>query len=103
MPDTPVIARMVANQVAPQANSVQRLVYVTTVPMSLAFLSGQVGFMSERGFDCSAISSPGQAPPAFAEREHFDVRAIEMRREITPMKDARAVWAICRELHAVRP
>ena len=37
-----------------------RLVHITSVPQTLSFLSGQVGYMKSKGIDVHAISSPGR-------------------------------------------
>jgi glycosyltransferase involved in cell wall biosynthesis len=80
-----------------------RLVHVTTVPVSLNFMRGQVGYMMRRGFAISAISSPGEELALFAQREHAPVYAVPMPRRITPFRDLRAVWAVYRALRRVRP
>ena len=36
------------------------LVHITTVPQSLAFVTGQVGYMKARGFEIVGLSSPGE-------------------------------------------
>lgn len=79
------------------------ILHVATVPMSLVFLRGQVGYMKERGFDVYALSSPGPELEAFGVREKIRVRAVEMPRRITPGRDLIAVASILRELSRVRP
>jgi glycosyltransferase involved in cell wall biosynthesis len=80
-----------------------RLLHVTTIPMSLTFLRGQVDFMQARGFDIAALSSPGPGLDAFG--RDFDVRtyAVEMPRRITPFSDLRAVWQLARAIRQERP
>lgn len=68
-----------------------RLVHVTTVPDSLLFLRGQVGFMKANGFSVSVVSSPGPALEAFAREEAVEAHALEMPRRITPATDAATV------------
>jgi glycosyltransferase involved in cell wall biosynthesis len=80
-----------------------RLVHVTTVPMSLTFLRGQVGFMKARGYRVYALSSPGPDLDAFSEAEGVEVRAVEMPRRITPLRDLRAVLALLREFRRIEP
>jgi glycosyltransferase involved in cell wall biosynthesis len=79
------------------------LLHVTTIPMSLTFLRGQVGYMQSRGLRVHALSSPGPDLHAFAEREGVTVSAVEMPRRITPLRDLRAVAGILRELRRIRP
>ncbi len=43
-----------------------RLVHVTTVPESLTFFQGQVGYLKARGVDVWALSSPGELLDQFA-------------------------------------
>jgi hypothetical protein len=80
-----------------------KLVHVTTVPESLRFLIGQVGFMKERGFDVHAMSSPGEGLTRFAEKEGIATYAVEMPRRITPVKDVVAVARMWRVLRRIRP
>lgn len=80
-----------------------RLVHITTVPMSLSFLRGQVGFMKARGFEVHAISSPAEELGAFGEREGIPVVAVEMPRRITPGGDLIALWKLRGILRRIRP
>jgi hypothetical protein len=82
---------------------VARLVHVTTVPQSLGFLAGQVTFMRERGFEITALSSPGPELGDFGEREGVATHAVDMPRRITPLRDIGAVWRIYRHLRRIRP
>jgi Integrase core domain len=61
-----------------------RLVHVTTVPQSLTFFQGQVGYLKARGMDVWALSSPGELLDQFAAREGVPVHGLEMPRRITP-------------------
>ncbi|HET7584809.1 MAG TPA: sugar transferase [Gemmatimonadaceae bacterium] len=80
-----------------------RLVHVTTIPMSLTFLVGQVDFMRARGFSVSAISSPGPDRERFAAQLGIDVHTVEMPRRITPLRDLAALAALVRTLRRIRP
>jgi glycosyltransferase involved in cell wall biosynthesis len=80
-----------------------KLLHVTTVPMSLIFLRGQVGYMKARGFRVHVLSSPGPELPAFAAAEGVGASAVEMPRRITPLQDLRALAGIVREMRRVRP
>jgi glycosyltransferase involved in cell wall biosynthesis/lipopolysaccharide/colanic/teichoic acid biosynthesis glycosyltransferase len=90
-----------ANPVAGPAQG--RLLHITTVPMTLGFLTGQVGYMRERGFDVHCLSSPGPSLDRFAAREQVRVHAVEMPRRITLARDLVAVARIWRVLREVRP
>jgi glycosyltransferase involved in cell wall biosynthesis len=80
-----------------------RLVHITTVPDSLDFLYGQVGYMKAQGFDVQAISSPGQLLDRFAAQEDVPVHAVAMPRRITPVRDLLAVVRLWRRLRRIRP
>jgi glycosyltransferase involved in cell wall biosynthesis len=89
-----------------QQSTLQRsikLVHVTTVPQSLFFLTGQVGYMKERGFEIHGLSSPGEFLSRFAERERVVVHPVEMPRRITPLRDMVALACIWRVLRQIRP
>ena len=74
------------------------LLHITTIPMSLTFLVGQLGYMKQRGFQVHALSSPGPDLVAFGRTERIPVSGVAMRRRITPGHDLGAVAAILRVL-----
>lgn len=80
-----------------------RLVHVTTVPMSLTFLRGQVGYMKERGFSVEVVSSPGPDLTTFGNEEEVPAHAVRMHRSLTPLRDVLAVLKLCRILSRSRP
>jgi lipopolysaccharide/colanic/teichoic acid biosynthesis glycosyltransferase/glycosyltransferase involved in cell wall biosynthesis len=80
-----------------------RLLHITTVPMSLGFLRGQVQFMEERGFRFHALCSPGADLDEFGRRHGVPVFGVEMPRSITPLRDLAAVRRIVRVIQRVRP
>ena len=80
-----------------------RLVHVTTVPTSLAFLTGQVSYMKDRGFEVLAVSSAGEYADSFRATEGVPVHAIDMPRRITPVRDLVALSRMYRYLRRVRP
>ena len=79
------------------------LVHMTTVPQSLFFLTGQVGYMKERGFDVHAVSSPGEFLSQFGEHERIPVYPVEMPRRITPWRDVAALFRIWKLFRRIRP
>ncbi len=83
--------------------SERRLVHVTTVPQTLAFLRGQIAYMKAAGFEVSAISSPGPELRTFADQEGIPVHAVEMPRRITPVGDLVALFRLVRILRRIRP
>ena len=79
------------------------LVHVTTVPMTLGFLRGQVTYMAARGFAVAAISSPGEALDAFARTHGVRCYAVAMERRITPVRDLLALLRLWSRLRRIRP
>lgn len=79
------------------------IVHITTIPMSLTFLRGQVGYMKERGFDVHVLSSPGEDLDDFGGREGVPAHAVAMTRRISPLLDLVALARIRRVLSEVRP
>lgn len=80
-----------------------KLLHITTIPMSLTFLKGQVGFMRERGFEVHALSSPGEDLESFGNEEGVPVHAVPMIRQITPFRDLASIVRIARVVRAIRP
>lgn len=79
------------------------IVHITTIPMSLTFLRGQVGYMKERGFEVHAVSSPGEDLDDFGSRERLPTHAVPMTRRISPLLDLVALARLRRLLRDLRP
>jgi glycosyltransferase involved in cell wall biosynthesis len=79
------------------------LVHVINAPFSLHFIAGQVGFMAERRFATSVITSPGEHLEAFGQREGVAVYGIDMPRRITPLRDLVALARMYRLFRRIRP
>jgi len=80
-----------------------RLVHITTVPGSLGFVRGHVGYAKSKGLDVHAVSSPGELLTQFASDEKVPVHAVDMPRRITPLRDLVAIARLCRVFRAVHP
>jgi glycosyltransferase involved in cell wall biosynthesis len=80
-----------------------KLVQITTVPISLQFSSRLTPYLTARGFEIHALSSPGAYLHEYGERNEVQIHAIEMPRRITPLRDLIAIWQIWRCLCQVRP
>ena len=80
-----------------------RLVHVMTVPLSLGFFRGQVGYMKAQGFEVHVITSPGEALGRFGEQEGVAVHAVPMIRRIAPIKDLIALVRLCCTLSRIKP
>lgn len=87
---------------APIAGGALRLVHLTTVPQTLLFLRGQVGYLRAHGVEVSAISSPGPELRTFA-AEADAVVPVPMERRITPGHDLVALARIFATLRRIRP
>jgi len=79
------------------------LVHLTTVPQTLGFLRGQIGYMRSRGFEVHAVSSPGKALDVFGHDEGVATHGIDMPRRITPINDLASLRSIWGLLHRLRP
>jgi glycosyltransferase involved in cell wall biosynthesis len=80
-----------------------RIVHVTTAPMALMFLRGQVGYMKARGLDVAAVSSPGEELDRFGHAQDVPVYAVSMPRRMTPIDDLRALVQLTRLLRELQP
>jgi glycosyltransferase involved in cell wall biosynthesis len=80
-----------------------RLMHVTTVPETLGFFVGQVGYLKERGFEVQAVSSPGPLLEDFAQRETIPVHAVDMSRKIAPAADVKSLGRLVGILRRQRP
>ncbi|GAA3607025.1 glycosyltransferase family 4 protein [Flavivirga amylovorans] len=82
-----------------------KIIRVTTVPLSLSgLLQGQLKFMSNY-FDILAVSSKGKdnALARVSEYENVPTVAVEMTRKITPFKDLHAVWQLYKLFKKEKP
>ncbi len=80
-----------------------KLLHITTVPETLNFLNGQVGYMKQRGFEVHALSSPGEFLQQFGDRQQVIVHAVGMPRRITPLHDLLALFRLWQCLRRIRP
>jgi glycosyltransferase involved in cell wall biosynthesis len=80
-----------------------RIVYITTISMSLGFYSTQVQFLKKHGFAVYGLSSPDKALDAFSDREEITVYAVDMPRRITPLRDCIAIMRLAGVLRQIRP
>lgn len=78
-----------------------KLLHITTVPLSLSILTGQISYMKAQGFDIHVISSPGDLLDDFAKQEQISAYPITMHRSITPIRDLVALWRLWRRMRKV--
>jgi glycosyltransferase involved in cell wall biosynthesis len=79
------------------------LIHVTTVPETLNFFRGQIGYLKEKGFEIHAVSSPGDILEEVAAREKIPVHRLNMTRRITPLKDLLVLIKMLRLFRRLRP
>jgi len=80
-----------------------KLIRITTVPISLKILlKGQLGFMRQY-FDVVAVSSRGKELSEVEAREGVRTVALDMSREITPLKDFISLIKMCILLWKEKP
>lgn len=79
------------------------LLHITTVPMTLGFLRGQLRFMRENGFDVHVMSSPGSDLDLFAAEEDVTAVPVPMQRRITPLRDLVTIARMIRRMRRIRP
>lgn len=80
-----------------------KLLHITTVPESLIFFKGQIGYMKARGFEIRALSSPGERLDEFAQRESIQVKSVPILRKISPFKDLLAIAQIFKYIKIEKP
>ncbi len=73
-----------------------KLIHVTTVPETLRFFTGQVGFLKQQGFAVEAVSSPGTLLDEFG-------AWVKMLRKITPLQDLVALIQLWRIFKKTKP
>jgi glycosyltransferase involved in cell wall biosynthesis len=80
-----------------------RLLHITTVPHTLHFLVGQIGFMQSQGFEVEVASSADEKLDIFLEREPVTHHAVEMSRALSPLRDLQSLRQLVRLLRERQP
>lgn len=81
-----------------------KIIRITTVPISLkTLLKGQLKYMSQQGYDVKAVTSNVDSVQEIIEHEQVPVHTIEMTRQITPLKDIKAVMKLYKYLKKEKP
>jgi len=80
-----------------------KILHITTVPQTLAFLTGGLRYMKARGFEVCALSSPGKLLNEFSQAEQVPVYAVKMTRRITPLRDLISLFQLWRRVQILRP
>jgi glycosyltransferase involved in cell wall biosynthesis len=81
-----------------------KLVYVTTVPITLVFfVHGQIDYLKRRGFEICAISSPGELAERFRENESIHFYPVPMVRGFAPIADLVALFRLWLLFRKIKP
>lgn len=82
----------------------KKLIRITTVPYSFwSLLNGQLKFMQDY-YEVTAISAPlGTDLKNWAEKEEIPYLEVSLTRQITPLKDLRALWQLYRYFRKEKP
>lgn len=80
-----------------------RLIHMTTVPMSLSFLEGQIEYVKNKGLDVHVISAPDETLDEFGEMMQVKTHELPMERRITPWRDLWALLRLTKILRQLRP
>ncbi|MBT0607927.1 glycosyltransferase family 4 protein [Aequorivita echinoideorum] len=83
--------------------NLQKLIRITTVPISLEkLLEGQLVFMQDY-FEVTAISAEKKKLEQLGKTLGYNTHHIEMTRQITPLRDIKAVWKLYNYLKKEKP
>lgn len=80
-----------------------RVMQVLTVPDSLRFIDDVVRRASERGFETTVVTAPGDELWSFGARLGVRVSGVEMARRVTPIEDVGALGQLIRLMRQERP
>lgn len=89
---------------ASQAVPTPRLVFAVTSALTVSrLLRGQLQALSDGGFAVSVIASPEPGVALSEHRGGFATRAVEMRRQPSPLHDVMSAWKIAAVLRREQP
>ncbi len=80
-----------------------KLMHITTVPHTLHFLIGQIGFMRRSGIDVQAVSSVDDKLDFFLSHEPIRHHEVTMERALSPFRDVVAMTRLWRLFRRERP
>lgn len=85
------------------SREVPLIVTAITASMSAVLIRGQLSAMRDRGFSVALVSSFGREVQTLAEEEQVPLYTVEMRREISPFSDLKALIALVVLFRKLRP
>lgn len=103
---TPPIGREGWNNLAFEEHAHPRPKVLSMVTIALSvrhFLSGQLGYLQNQGFDVKVLSSPGSGLLEIADRDKVVALPFPMAREISPLRDSRDLFRMIRILRMEQP
>lgn len=80
-----------------------RLVYITTIPLSLGVYEGHYSYFKSRGYEVIAVSSPDPYLDYIGTKENIEVRTVKMARRMAPLQDVVSVFRLLFLLLRLRP
>ena len=79
------------------------LINIVTDHTACGFFRGLLGYLGNRGFEITLVSSPSDVLEQVASGEGVSAHAISMEREISPWRDFVSLWKIYRLLKKEKP
>ena len=64
-----------------------KVVHMVTVATSLVLMKGQLSYLKNSGFDMTVVSGPGEELNKVKLHENVNIKAITMKRNISPIND----------------
>jgi len=80
-----------------------RILNIVTVSASAGFLRSGLSFMKRRNWQVAICSSPGERLRNVAQESGADFFEVPMEREISPLRDLRALWRLYWLIRKYRP
>lgn len=79
------------------------LMHVTTIPQTLGFFRGQIGYLKENGFQVTVVSSPEPWLDQFAAAEQVRAIGVPLSRRVTPFADLVSLVRLVRAILGASP
>lgn len=80
-----------------------KVVILTTSPISLRFVRGNVAILKERGVETHVVASKGAYLDEFGAQFSVKIHGIDMRRSISPIRDLRALSQLIHLFRSLKP
>jgi glycosyltransferase involved in cell wall biosynthesis len=80
-----------------------KLLHIVTVPISLHFFRGQIGYLLKHGFDVQAACSTGVEAEQARQREGILVHEVPMNRRLSPFADLVSLWRLIKLIRRLKP